>query len=279
MNLLEELRNVDPGNPGQWSARVSLLLACVLFLLVSLLGFQFRVRWQLLPQLAHATQRLPEMQQRLATARREARRTGNLQSETEQLLQDIRETGLRIPRSGKDMDLTVSLTAGMVDSPIDTVQSWQTARELSRPLPYTGTELQISGTYGEILEFLHLSLASEHLRELIDLRMQPVTGEESGPLRTRIRLLAYFASESFPDVLPGPDKKSGAPEPTPFPPALAELPSPFAIAPSEIAQAPTVKLESLDESRPRGSGIRVGTRSYRIVEDQEGKLRLEQGGP
>ena len=278
MNLLEEIRNVDPGSPGLWSTRVSLLLACALFLLVSLLGIQFRVRGQLLPQLAHATERLPELQQRLATAHRKARRIRNLQSETEQLLQDIRETGLRIPQSGKDLDLTVSLTAGLVDSAIETVQPWQMARELARPLPYAGTELLVSGSYAQVLEFLHLALASEHLRELIDLRMEPVTGEGPGPLRTRIRLLAYFASESFPGVLPGPGEKNEAPGSTAFSPALADLPSPFATAPPEIAQGPAAKLEPLHGARPRGSGIQVGTRSYEIVEDQDGNLRLEQGG-
>ena len=277
MRLLEELRLLDTGDPGKWSTRVSVVLACVLFMLASVLGVQLWVRGQLMPQLTHARDGLHDLEQELAGARRTERRMQSLHSATGQAMEQLRRSGAWMPSGSEAMDLTVSLAAGWAKALVYAVQPWQPAREFDRPLRHTGVELEISASYGEILGFLGLALASEQLREMVEVSIESPSGEAAGKLHATARLLAYFADDATAGRFQAPVEKQRR-QPPPLPAELANLGSPFGPSDSGAEETHAADSEETEEAS-QGSGlIRVGARSYELVEDPAGNLRLKPGG-
>ena len=277
MKLLDELRNVEPGKPGQWSGRVSVTLACILLVLVTAIGFQVRVRGKLLPQLAGAAETLPDLEERLEDARRAERRTQLLRVELEQTEERLRQTGSRMPRGAESLDLAVSLASGGAGSPVEEVRPWRPAGELSRRFPHLGAEMQMAGDYGEIIGAIDLVLEAGELRELVGFAIASGDGGENGSLRAEARLLAYFADERQAGWLPeiGAGKPAGAQAPA----MRADLPSPFAALPREKGDV-AAAAGGQERDSPRRSGfIRVGDRRYRIVDDPEGRPRLQPVTP
>lgn len=272
MKLLDELRNVEPGNPGNWSRRISVTLACTLLLLVTAIGLQVRVRAMLLPQLASAVQALAGLEKRLQEARRAERRTHSLRSELQQLEEQLQRTGATLPRGAESLDLAVLLAVGSTGSPVEEVRPWQPAIQTSGRIPHLGAEMRITGRYGEIISAIGMVLAAGELRELAEISIESGESPENGRLRAEARLLAYFADESqaegFPDVDPRQRTMAMAPPPR------KDLPSPFATRGGEMREDATTARGDERESARRGGVIRVGTRRYRIVDDSEGRLRL-----
>lgn len=277
MTLLDELRNVEPGKPGQWSRRVSVTLACVLLVLVTAVGLQVRVRAKLLPQLAGIAEAIPGLEEKLREARRAERRTQLLRVDLEQLGEQLRQTGSRVPRNAESLDLAVSLAAASPRSSVEEVWPWQPAGEMSRRFPHVGAEMQMAGDYGEIVGAIGHVMAAAELRELVEFNIESGDGSEKGPLRAGARLLAYFADERRAEGLP--DVGTGDPATARAPPARVDLPSPFAALPWEIGGgAGPARGEKRDPPR-RGGFIRVGSRRYRIVDDPEGRPRLDPETP
>lgn len=276
MTLLDELRTLEPGKPGQWSRRVSVTLACALLALVTAVGLQVRVRGKLLPQLAGAAETLPDLEERLKEARRAERRTQLLSMELEQLEEQLRQTGSRMPSGPESLDLAVSL-AGWAGSPVEEVRSWQPAGEVPRRFPHVGAEMQMSGDYGEIIGAINLVLTAGELRELVEFTIESSHSPEDGRLRAEARLLAYFAGERHSDGLP--DIGAGEPAAAQAPPSRMDLLSPFAAPPREIGGV-AAATGGQERNSPRRSGyIRVGDRRYRIVDDPEGRPRLHTETP
>ena len=278
MTILEELRVLDTGDPGKWSTRVSLVLACVLFVLVSVLGMQLWVRGQLMPQLAHARDGLQDLEQKLAAARRTERQMQSLHSETDQAIEQLHQSGAWIPAGPEAMDLTVSLAAGWTKSLAYAVQPWLPPRNFDRPLQHTGAELEIAGSYGEILSFLGLALASEQLREMVEVSIESPSGEEPGELRARARLLAYFAGEATAGRLQAPPERQRSQPPPPLQVELANIRSPFGPSGPGAEANHSAESERAERVSQPGGLIRVGARSYELVEDPAGNLRLRRGG-
>lgn len=274
MKLLEELRSLDTGNPGRWSTRVSLIMACALFLLASGLGMQLWVRGQLAPQLTHARERLPRLQEKLAQARGTAARTRKILSEGDELRGRLHRSGAWMPAGPEAVDLTVSLAAGRADSRVDSVQPWLPGTDYERLFEHAGAELEISGGYGEVLGFLDFALASTQLRELAEVRIRSAGGEESGKLRATARILAYFADEATAPLLSVPPGGKPPRTPPPVSTRLAELPSPFGPGEAAAGVARAAAPGSPGETLQRRGRIRVGNRIYRLVEDPAGKTRL-----
>ena len=272
MTLLDELRNLDPGNPGNWSRRVSVTLACALLVLVTAIGLQVRVRATLLPQLTGAVQALGGLEKRLREARLAGRRMHTLRSELQQLEGRLQRTGAILPRGAESLDLAVSLAAGSTGSPVEEVRPWQPATQTSRRFPHLGTEMRLAGDYGEIVSAIGTVLAAGELRELAEISIASDDSPENGRLRAEARLLAYFADERHAEGLLDVDKRRTTM--APVAPTRKDLPSPFAMPAGETREvATTVHEEEADPAR-RGGTIRVGTRSYRIVDDPEGRPRL-----
>jgi len=272
MTLLDELRNVEPGNPGQWSRRVSLTLACSLLVLVTAVGLQVRVRGKLLPQLAGATEALTDLDERLQEARRAQRRSQLLRMELERLDEQLRQAGSRIPRGAGSLDLAVSLTAGWAGSPVKQVRPWEPPVEMSRRFPHRGAEMQMAGEYGQIIGAIDLVLTAGELRELVEFTIESGGSPENRRLRAEARLLAYFAEEEHADRLP--DIGAGEPAGAQAPPASPGLPSPFGPLPRKFGDL-AANAGGQERESPRESGfIRVGDRRYRIVDDPEGRPRL-----
>ena len=277
MTLLDELRNVEPGKPGQWSRRVSVTLACALLVLVTATGLQVRVRGKLLPQLAAATVTLTGLEERLQEARRAERRSQMLRVELARLEEQLRQTGSRIPRGAASLDLAVSLAAGRAGSPVGEVRPWEPAGEMSPRFPHLGAEMQMAGEYGQIFGAIDLVLTAGELRELVEITIESNDSPESRRLRAEARLLAYFAGEGHADWL----SDIGAGEPAGAQASLASmgLPSPFGPLPRGIGELAAAAGGQERES-PRESGfIRVGDRRYRIVDDPGGRPRLRQETP
>lgn len=274
MTLLEELRNVEPGKPGQWSRRVSVTLACLLLSLVTAVGLQVRVRAKLLTQVAGAAETLPALEEKLREARRAERRTQLLRTDLEQLEEQLRQTGARIPRGAESLDLAVSLAAG---SPVEEVRPWQPAADMSRRFPRLGAEMKMTGDYGEIIGAIDHVMAAGELRELAEFNIESGDGSVNGRLRGEARLLAYFAGEEHDGGLL--DIGAGKPAMAQDAPARLDLRSPFAAPPWETGDgAAAARGEEGDSPRRRGS-IRVGNRRYRIVDDAEGRARLHPETP
>lgn len=277
MKLLDELRNADPANPGQWSRQVSVTLACLLFVLVGALGLQLRVRGHLLPELAGAGEQLPRLETRLAQARGQRRQTQSLSAELQQLAEQLGRTGASLPRGRTALDLAVSLAQGSDRSAVAAVQPWQPASETSRPLPHRGAELRLDGGYGEIVEAVHGVAGAAELRELVELRIEPGDADNDGAVRAEARLLAYYAGEAHSGLFSGAPKRE--PATVHAPSGLRDLPSPFAPAAGE--RGGNADAAPFDEygSPPRGGVILVGARRYRIVDDPRSGLRLEPEAP
>ena len=280
MKLLDELRNVEPGNPGAWSRRVSLTLACALLAVVAGIGFQLRVRASLGPELASAEQALAGLEQQLAQARRAARRTQALRADIERLENELQRAGTALPRSAESLDLAVLLTANSDDSPVEEVRPWQATSQTPGLFPHVGAEMRIAGHYAEIVSAIGAALAAGELRELAEIRIESIdSGEEpaTGRLQAAARLLAYHANESHALNLPAalPRKPAMAMAL----PTRADLPSPFA-PPAAIPGVDAAEtLANETAASLRGGLIQVGARRYRIVEDTEGRPRLRRESP
>ena len=273
MKLLAELRNVDPVDPGQWSTRVSVALACILFILATALGMQVRVGGQTLPELANAGAALPRLRQQRDTARLAEDRVRQLRSEVDRLKGRLEQFGGWVPDGGETLDLAVSLTAASGGSPVREVRPWRPANVTPRPLPYAGGEIEVVASYREIVHFLDLALAHGPLRELIQLEVEPGAETDAGRLRAVARLLAYFGNGDTAEILhpaAGSDPP-GAPAGSP----QADLPSPFGPAPASIASAATAEPEE-EAPRQQAGHIRVGARRYELIADPAGNIRLEE---
>ena len=271
MTLLDELRNVEPADPGQWSRRVSVTLACMLLVLVTAIGIQVRVRAKLLPELASARQAVPGLEQRLREARRGEQRTRSLRSEREELKEKLQLTGAILPLGAESLDLAVSLAAGPAESPVEEVRPWQPGTGTSRHLSHRGAEMRIAGEYGEIVGAIGTVLEAGELRELAEISIESEDGSENGRLRAEARLLAYFTDESHAQGLLAVDPRQPATAP-----ALttgANLPSPFAVPAGGRGEAATA-LHGEEEPSERSGMILVGTRRYRIMDDPQGRPRL-----
>ena len=277
MTLLDELRNVEPGKPGQWSKRVSVTLGCLLLMLVTAIGLQVRVRAKLLPQLAGTAATLPGLEQELQEARRAEGRTQGLHMDLEQLEEQLRQTGSRIPRGAESLDLAVSLAAGPPGSAVEEVWPWQPGSEMSRRFPHLGAEMQMAGDYGEIIGAIGHVMAAADLRELAEFSIESGDGSENGRLRAEARLLAYFADERHADRLR--DIGAGEPAASQAPSTRTNLRSPFAEPSWEIGEVAAAARGEERDSPQRGGFIRVGKRRYRIVDDPEGRLRLHPETP
>ena len=273
MTLLDELRSLEPGKPGQWSRRVSVTLACALLMLVTAVGLQIRVRGKLLPQLAGAAETLSDLEERLKEASRAERRTQLLRMELEQLEEQLRQTDARMPPGAESLDLAVSLAAGWAGSPVEEVGPWQPAGEVSRRFPHVGAEMQMSGDYGEIIGAINLVLTAGELRELVEFTIESGHSPRNGRLRAEARLLAYFAGERHDEGLLQID--AGGPAKAQAPPTRLDLRSPFAALPAEIDGAGTAARGKEEDSLRPGGFIRVGNRRYRIVDDSKGRPRLQ----
>ena len=277
MTLLDELRNVEPGKPGQWSRRVSVTLACSLLVLVTAVGLQVRVRGKLLPELAGATATLAGLEERLQEARRAERQSQRLRTELERLEEQLRQTGWRIPRGAGTLDLAVSLATGWDGSPVEQVRPWEPPGEMSRRFPHLGAEMQLAGEYGQIIGAIDLVLTAGELRELDEFTIESGDNPENRRLRAEARLLAYFADERHAHWLP--DIGVGEPAGAQAPPASLDLASPFGALPRENGDLAATAGGQEKES-PRESGfIRVGDRRYRILDDPEGRPRLHPETP
>ena len=277
MTLLDELRNVEPGKPGQWSRRLSVTLACMLLVLVTAVGLQVRVRAKLLPRLASADESFPALEEKLQEARRAERRTYLLRMDLEKMGEQLRQTGARIPRGAESLDLAVSLATGLPGSPIEEVWPWQPTGELSRRFPHLGVEVQMAGEYGEIVGAIGHVMGAAELRELAEFDIESGDGSENDRLRAGARLLAYFANDRHADGLLDIGAVGSAMAQTPS--TRLDLRSPFAASPWEIDSGGT---EARGEKRGlprRGGFIRVGNRRYRIVDDAEGRPRLHPETP
>lgn len=276
MKLLDELRKVEPGKPGHWSARVSVLFACVLFVLVTALGMQVRVRGQTLPQLENAEAALGELRQRLESALLAQERADLLRAEVSRLQERLGQTGVRIPEGPETVDLAVALSTASEASPVRAVRPWRPAGEASRPLPYVGGEIEVVAGYGEFIQFLHFVLTSGPLRELAGVAVEPEAEAVPGGLRATARMLAYFGNDGYAAVLRSVDVPD--PPDAPINPPHADLRSPFAAAGNATG---AVAAETLEEVVPRRQAghIRVGEQRYELIEDPGGIIRLQRRGP
>lgn len=276
MRLLEEMRNLDVGDPGRWSARVSVVLACCLFLLIAGPGLRLRVFGQLAPRLEEARADAAELERQLALARKDARAMRTIGEEADEAEELLRASGAWIPSQAPDLDLPVALTKGQSGMPLQSVRSWETPTDLSPHLRPAGAELDLGGSYAELAAYLDSALDSMQLRELIELSIES-PGPENPGLRASARLVAYYGGSGAAELLRIKPEEPARLQFSEYPRLLADAPSPFAV---QAAVADT-GVETQGENPPaalrRHGFVRVGTQRYELVQDAAGKLIRRSG--
>ena len=273
MKLLEEMRNLDVGDPGRWSKRVSVALACCLFVLLAVLGLRLRVFGNLAPRLEHARLNAAALDRQLVAARNEARALQEIGEEEDRAQASLRTSGVWIPSQAQELDLAVALAAGRDHSPLQAVQPWEPQGDFPPRLQRAGAELYLSGSYGHLAAFLESALGDSALRELLELRIESQGPQGGGRLRASARLVAYFGGSGTAGLLrtrPENPPASGAAE---YPHKLASLPSPFGGSAAFADGTDPLPEHSALASGWRGF-IQVGARRYELVEDAGGKLSL-----
>ena len=273
MKLLEEMRNLDVGDPGRWSKRVSVALACCLFVLIAVLGLRLRVFGNLAPRLEHARLNAAALERQLTAARSEARALQEAGAEEDRAHAALRASGVWIPSQAQELDLAVALAAGRDHTPLNAVQPWQPQGDSTPQLQRAGAELDLSGSYAQLAAFLDFALGARSLRELLELRIESQGPQSSGRLRATARLVAYFGGSGAagllrtrPESLPA----SGVAE---YPRKLASLPSPFGDPLAFDGSSYPMAGRGMADAGRRGF-IQVGARRYELVEDAAGKLSL-----
>ena len=275
MKLLEELRNLDVGDPGLWSTRVSVVLACTVFLLIAVLGLRIRVFGQLAPRLEAAGANNRALEQQLAETRNEARATRTVGKEAEQAEELLKAAAVWIPALAPELDLPVALAAGPQSASLQAVRPWEAPANLSLHLQQTGAELDLSGSYTELIAFLDHALHSTQLRELIELSVESSGPENPGRLRAAVRLVAYFGGPGAAQLLRAMPENPAPSSAAEFVQPLAGRPSPFGDSPASAEGEGEPRSEArLVAFRERGF-VRVGGRRYAIMQDAGGKFSLE----
>ncbi len=274
MKLLDELRNLDVGNPGLWSARVSVALACSLFALMVVLGLRVRVFGQLTPRLDAAKAEAASLQQQLAAARNEAGATRAIGREAEQAEERLKAAAVWIPPQAQELDLPAALAAGRERAPLQAVRSWEPPADPARRLRPAGAELDLSGSYAELAAFLDRALDSMQLRELIELSIESTGPDEPDRLRATVWLAAYFGGVGAERLLRAMPKNWKSLHAEDYARRLAGRPSPFASPLALTGDHMETQMEAPPAAFPARGVVRVGSQRYNIVQDAEGKLRL-----
>ena len=273
MKLLEEMRNLDVGDPGRWSKQVSVALACCLFVLIAVLGLRLRVFGNLAPRLEHAGLNAAALERQLTAARDEARALQEIGAEEEQARELLMASGVWIPSQAQELDLAVALAAGQDHTPLQAVQPWEPQGDFAPQLRRAGAELDLSGSYAQLANFLESALGDSALRELLELHIQSQAPQGAGRLRATARLVAYFGGSDAAQLLrtrPENPPVSGAGE---YSQRLASLASPFGDSLAFADGADPLPEPGMAGTSWRGF-IEVGARRYELVEDAGGKLSL-----
>ena len=273
MKLLEEMRNLDVGDPGRWSKRVSVALACCLFVLLSVLGLRLRVFGNLAPRLEHAELNAAALERQLAAARDDSRALQETGAEEDRDRALLRTSGVWIPAQAQELDLAVTLTAGRDHTPLQAVQPWEPQGDLPPQLQHAGAELDLSGSYAQLATFLDSALGASPLRELLELRIESQGPQGFGRLRATARLVAYFGGSGAAQLLrtrPEHPRAAGAAEHSR---KLASLASPFG-DPLVFADGGDSLPEQVPAAMSWRGFIEVGARRYELVEDAGGKPGL-----
>jgi len=281
VTLLEELRNLDVAEPGLWSRRVSAALACVLFMLIAIVGLRIRVFGQVAPRLQAAAAEAEALEQQLAETRSNARAARAIGEQAEQAESLLKAAAAWIPAQAPELDLPVALAAGRNSAALRAVQPWEPAANRSAALQHAGAELELSGSYAELIAFLDHALHSMPLRELIELKVESPGPEDRGHLRATVRLVAYFGGPDAARLLRTMPEKPTSLNAATFPVLhrLDDRLSPFGV--SAPANGGAIGGErraedAADASRKRGF-VRVGTRRYAIMRNEAGRLTLQGG--
>ncbi len=277
MKLLEELRSLDVGDPGLWSVRVSVVLACSVFVLIAVLGLRVRVFGQLAPRMEAARANVVALQKQLEAAGKEARNARAIGEEADQAEALLKAAAVWIPSQAPELDLPVALAAGLDRSPLQAVRSWQAPMNLSAQLQHAGAELDWSGRYADLIAFLNHALDSTQLRELIELNLESTGLSDPGRLRATAGLVAYFGGVGAAELLrtmPGNTASLRAARASEYRQRLAGLPSPFGSPLDTTGDRGEMQTEGPPAAFPGRGQVRVGTRRYQIVEDGEGKFSL-----
>ena len=279
MKLLDELRNLDVAAPGRWSARVSVLLGCSVFLLIVFVGVRFRTLGHTYPSLEETRAQIAALEQQLAATRSQARATQNIREEVTAGEERLVGSGAWIPLQAQALDLPASLAAGPGGAPVEAVRPWQPGEPLPGPLLQAGAELKLTGGYWQVLERLDLALRSSQLRELAELSIEPPGADEPGPLRANIRLLACFGGSGAAGLLRAPPPVEAAmPAPESRFSQLESRSSPFGAPPGATTASAEPLLTGAGEGPRRRGLVRVGARQYELVEDSQGRFNLRSDG-
>jgi type IV pilus assembly protein PilO len=177
--LLEQLRTLDPNDPGRWPVGVRLGVACALFLLAAAGGYYFFVWKSQHPELVEARAKETEL---LNTLESKARKAANLQAYKDQLAEMEKSFGAmlrQLPNKTEVPNLLVDvsqtgLAAGLQEKLFQ--PQGEVQKDFYAELPIS---IRLTGGYHQMGYFAAGVAALPRIVTLHDIAIEPA-GKDSG---------------------------------------------------------------------------------------------------
>jgi type IV pilus assembly protein PilO len=178
--LLEQLRGLDPNDPGRWPLGVRLGTALLLFLLVASAGYYFFVWKSLHPVLLEARAKETEL---LATLESKARKAANLQAYKDQLAEMEKSFGAmlrQLPNKTEVPNLLVDISqtglAAGLEEKLFQPQGEQ-RKDFYAELPIS---IRLTGGYHQMGTFAAGIAALPRIVTLHDIEITPAAKDATG---------------------------------------------------------------------------------------------------
>jgi type IV pilus assembly protein PilO len=178
--LLEQLRSLDPNDPGRWPLAARLGVAITLFVLAAAGGYYFLVWKSQHPELVEARAKETEL---LSTLESKARKAANLQAYKDQLAEMEKSFGAmlrQLPNKTEVPNLLVDisqtgLAAGLEEKLFQ--PQGENRKDFYAELPIS---IRLTGSYHEMGNFASGIAALPRIVTLHDIEIVPVGREQRG---------------------------------------------------------------------------------------------------
>jgi len=208
--LLEQLRALDPNDPGRWPLAVRAGTVALLFVLAAACGYWYFVWKAKRPELLEARAKETELWNTLET---KARKAANLQAYKDQLAEMEKSFGAmlrQLPNKTEVPNLLVDisqtgLAAGLEEKLFQ--PGAEVRQDFYAELPI---KIRLNGSYHEFGNFVSGIAALPRIVTLHDIQIQPETGKGAGPDQLILDVTAKTYRYLEDDEMAPPAKGKGA---------------------------------------------------------------------
>ena len=180
--ILEQLRNLDPNDPGRWPLAARIGTVVLLFVLAASAGYWYFVWKAKRPELLEARAKETELWSTLET---KARKAANLQAYKDQLAEMEKSFGAmlrQLPNKKEVADLLIDVSQTGLAAGLE-FQLFQPQNEIPKDfyaeLPI---KLRVVGDYHEFGEFISGIAALPRIVTIHDIDIKPIAGQRAGGL-------------------------------------------------------------------------------------------------